>query len=181
MFKMGFLSEICSHILDSYIHVSPSFIFYKPDSSILLFAYLNLILLVWLHHLKFTLFIYSYPVFGAPTAPRAFELLTHFKRSQFGTDLRQCSCFSDFFLFSFFFYHRFYFLYFVIDLNGEMLTGQNEPHDYSAESELSVSETKWLNWWSASLRIARMTQTFHLSYTYHCIIHQQAICAKVTM
>ena len=35
------------------------------------------------------------PVFGAPTAPRAFELLTHFKQSQFGTDLRQCSCISD--------------------------------------------------------------------------------------
>ena len=35
-----------------------------------------------------------YPVFGAPTAPRAFELLTRFKRSRFGTDLRQCACIS---------------------------------------------------------------------------------------
>ena len=33
--------------------------------------------------LKFTLFIYFIPVFGSPTAPRAFELLTRFKRSQF--------------------------------------------------------------------------------------------------
>ena len=41
-------------------------------------------------------FIYLFlPVFGAPTAPRAFELLTRFKRSQFSTDLRQCSCISD--------------------------------------------------------------------------------------
>ena len=39
--------------------------------------------------------LYLYPVFGAPTAPRAFELLTRFKRSQFGTDLRQCVCISD--------------------------------------------------------------------------------------
>ena len=50
--------------------------------------------------LIFTLFIYSYPDFGAPTAPRAFELLTRFKRSQFGSDLRQWSCFRNFFLFS---------------------------------------------------------------------------------
>ena len=39
--------------------------------------------------------LYLYLVFGAPTAPRAFELLTRFKRSQFGTDLRQCPCISD--------------------------------------------------------------------------------------
>ena len=36
-----------------------------------------------------------FEMFGAPTAPRAFELLTRFKRSQFGTDLRQCLCISD--------------------------------------------------------------------------------------
>ena len=46
--------------------------------------------------------------FGASTAPRACELLTHFKRSQFGTDLRQCSCFRDFFPLLFLFYHSFY-------------------------------------------------------------------------
>ena len=45
--------------------------------------------------LKLTLFISLFLVFGAPTAPRAFELLTHFKWSQFGTDLRQCACISD--------------------------------------------------------------------------------------
>ena len=51
------------------------------------------------------------------------RFLAHFKRSQFGTDLRQGSSFSDFF----------YSVYFAIDLNGEMLIGQNEPHDYSAD------------------------------------------------
>ena len=45
--------------------------------------------------LFFLSLLYSYPVFGTPTAPRAFQLLTRFKWSQFGTDLRQCSCFSD--------------------------------------------------------------------------------------
>ena len=58
-------------------------------------------LLVWLRHhnhsivlLKFNLFL---PVFWlSPTAPRAFELLTRFKRSQFGTDLRQCFIYLSF-------------------------------------------------------------------------------------
>ena len=66
--------------------------------------WITFVLLVWLLSnivddaitlLFFLSLLYSYPVFGAPTAPRAFELLTHFKRSQFGTDLRQCSGFSD--------------------------------------------------------------------------------------
>ena len=91
-----------------------------------------------------SLFIYSSLVFGAPTAPRAFEPLTRFKRSQFGTDLRQCSCRSDFLSF---FITVFIPFYFAINLNGEMMIGQNESHDYSAEvvengNELSISETK---------------------------------------
>ena len=65
-------------------------------------------------------------VFGAPTAPRAFELLTRFKRSQFGTDLRQCLRFRNFFPF-----HSLYSVYFAIDLNGEMLIGQNESRLFS--------------------------------------------------
>ena len=39
--------------------------------------------------------LYLFPVLGTTTAPRAFELLTRFKQSQFGTDLRQCSSFSN--------------------------------------------------------------------------------------
>ena len=47
----------------------------------------------WAYHLL--VWLLSIPVFGGPTAPRAFELLARFKRSQFGTDLRQCACISD--------------------------------------------------------------------------------------
>ena len=76
--------------------------------------------------------LYSYPFFGAPTAPRAFELLARFKRSQFGTDLRQCSCFSDSVSIFLSLYHAFYSVYFPINLNGEMLIDENESHDYSS-------------------------------------------------
>ena len=53
--------------------------------------------LVWLRQLLiFLSLLYLFlPIFGAPTAPRAFELLTGFKRSQFGTDLRQYLCISN--------------------------------------------------------------------------------------
>ena len=55
---------------------------------------------VWKFHdaiilLFFLSLLYLLLVFGAPTAARAFELFTCFKRSQFGTDLRQCLCFSN--------------------------------------------------------------------------------------
>ena len=52
---------------------------------------------------------------------------------------------------SIFLYYYFSSLHFSIELNGEMLIGQNESHDYSATlrrrqvengTELSVSETK---------------------------------------
>ena len=45
--------------------------------------------------LIFLSLLYFITVFGTPTAPRAFELLTRFTRSQFGTNLRQCACISD--------------------------------------------------------------------------------------
>ena len=71
--------------------------------------------------------------FGALTAPRAFELSSRFKRSQFGTDLRQCFVYQEFLsLLSSFFCHSLYSVYFAINLNGEMLIGENESHDYSA-------------------------------------------------
>ena len=80
--------------------------------------------------------------FAAPTAPRDFELLTRFKRSQFGTDLRQCACISDSAAPSLSFsIPSFYSLYFPIELNGEMLIGQNYSHDYSATllAEMHIS------------------------------------------
>ena len=43
-------------------------------------------------------------------------------------------------LLSFFFYRSFYFVYFAIDLNGEMLIGQNESHDYSADAGLKMEQ-----------------------------------------
>ena len=55
----------------------------------------------------------------------------------------------------FLFQSLFYSVYFPIDLNGEMLIGQNESHDYLEDNgngtKLSISETKLLNWWSASV------------------------------
>ena len=92
----------------------------------------NIHLEIYFTVLFFLSLLYSYPFFGAPTAPRAFELLTRFKWSQFGTDLRQCLCFRNFFLFSFFFFHSLYSVYFAIDLNGEMLIGQNESRLFSS-------------------------------------------------
>ena len=46
------------------------------------------------YHLSHIARFFFFPGFWRP-APRAFELLTRIKRTQFGTDLRQCSCFSD--------------------------------------------------------------------------------------
>ena len=43
------------------------------------------------------------------------------------------ACAGIYFFLSFFFYHSLYSIYFAIDLNGEMLIGQNESHDYSAD------------------------------------------------
>ena len=65
-----------------------------------LFLLWLLLIAVAITLLFFISLLYSYPFFGAPTAPRAFELLTRFKWSHLGTDLRQCSCFRDFVLFS---------------------------------------------------------------------------------
>ena len=85
-------------------------------------------------------------VFATSTAPRALELLTRFKRSQFGTDLRQCSCFSDSEATSLslsisFFLHSI----FVIELNGEMLIGENSSHDYSATVHVEIHISSCLN------------------------------------
>ena len=113
--------------------------------------------------LFFLSLLYSYPVFGAPTAPRAFELLAHFNQSQFGTDLRQCSCFSDSVsIFLSFFITLFIIFYFPIDLNGEMLIGENSSHDYSATVHAEIHTSSCL-----SVNISHTTLTYrHVNKTY---------------
>ena len=75
---------VCSVIIESVMAVLKKSVLFVTtfDNVITLLFFLNLLYLF-------------FPVFGTPTAPRAFELFTRFKRSRFSTDLRQCSCFSD--------------------------------------------------------------------------------------